>query len=120
MKYNPQNHNRRSIRLPEYDYSQSGYYFITICTYQKQYLFGEIKDDRMILNQIGNIVVQEWLKSSEIRKEIQLDQWVLMPNHIHSIVVINKDLNVNKVISVDQGANPSWSAFPCVLRRRGV
>ena len=59
----------------------------------------------MILNQIGNLVVQEWLKSSEIRKEIELDQWVLMPNHIHGIVVINKDLNVNKVVSVDQGAS---------------
>ena len=88
-------YNRRSIRLPEYDYSQSGYYFVTICTYQKQCLFGEIKHNKIILNQIGNMVTKEWLKSSNIRKEIQLDQWILMPNHIHGIVIIRKNMGAS-------------------------
>ncbi len=86
MKYNPQDHNRQSIRLKGYDYSQSGAYFITICTYKKQCWLGEIHQGEMVFNQIGKIVAQEWLKSSEIRQEIELDQWIIMPNHLHGIV----------------------------------
>ena len=88
MKYNPQDHNRQSIRLKGYDYSQSGAYFITICTYKKQCWLGEIHQGEMVFNQIGKIVAQEWLKSSEIRQEIELDQWIIMPNHLHGIVWI--------------------------------
>ncbi len=95
MKYNPQHHHRRSIRLPNYDYSRSGIYFVTICTHQKQCLFGEIDRGKMFLNQIGNIVREEWLKSTRIRKEIELDEWVIMPNHLHGIVLIhNNDLKI--------------------------
>ncbi len=108
-------HHRRSIRLPNYDYSLSGYYFVTICTYQKQCLFGEIIQEKMIRNQIGNLVVEEWLNSSEIRKEIEFDEWVVMPNHIHGIVVIDNNGNLHQDKD-NQGANLSWSAFPCVLR----
>lgn len=91
MTYNPLYHHRRSIRLPQYDYSQSGFYFVTICTYKKQCLFGTIKEGKIYLNNIGKIVAQEWLKSSQIRKEIELDQWIIMPNHLHGIVIIIKD-----------------------------
>ena len=94
MKYNPQHHHRRSIRLPNYDYSRSGIYFVTICTHQKQCLFGEIDRGKMFLNQIGNIVREEWLKSAQIRKEIELDEWVIMPNHLHGIVLIHNDLKI--------------------------
>jgi putative transposase len=88
MKFDPEKHHRRSIRLPNYDYSQTGIYFVTICTHQKQCLFGEIRDGKMSLNQIGQIVAQEWLNSSKIRQEIELDEWIIMPNHLHGIVVI--------------------------------
>lgn len=88
MKFNPEKHHRRSIRLPNYDYSRSGIYFVTICTHQKQCLFGEIHDGKMSLNQIGNIVAEEWLNSSKIRQEIELDEWIIMPNHLHGIVAI--------------------------------
>ena len=91
MKFNPNHHHRRSIRLPKYDYSRSGIYFVTICTHQKSPWFGEIIEDKIYHNQIGKIAVQEWLLSSEIRKEIELDEWVLMPNHLHGIVIINQD-----------------------------
>lgn len=87
--------NRRSIRLQNYDYSQEGMYFITICTYQKQCIFGEIFKGTMILNQIGNLVEREWLKSVSIREEIELDEWVVMPNHIHGIVIIHHNNNLN-------------------------
>ena len=108
MKCNPDYHHRRSIRLPKYDYSQSGVYFVTICTYQKQCLFGDIKQEKMILNQIGKIVVQEWLKSSEIRSELQLHEWIIMPNHIHGIVVITsnyQDMKYHKDAINNEGAS---------------
>ncbi|MGK7926098.1 MAG: transposase [Spirulina sp.] len=88
MKYNPEIHRRRSIRLKGYDYAQPGAYFVTVCTYQKQCWFGEIRHDQIHLNQIGNIVVREWLKTSQIRPTFKLDEWIVMPNHLHGIVWI--------------------------------
>jgi REP element-mobilizing transposase RayT len=91
MKFDPQKHHRRSIRLKGYNYAQPGAYFITLCTYQKQCWFGDIRNGQMYLNQIGKIVVREWVRSSEIRREISFDEWVLMPNHLHGVVIINGD-----------------------------
>ena len=73
------------------DYSRSGLYFITICTKGKECLFGDVVDNYMILNDLGKIAEEEWKKSAEIREEIELDEFIIMPNHIHSIVVINQD-----------------------------
>lgn len=90
MKFDPQKHHRRSIRLRGYDYTQAGTYFVTLCTYQRECLFGEIVNGRMCLNEIGCIVAEEWLRTSEIRLEIELDEWVVMPNHIHGIIVMTE------------------------------
>ena len=112
MKYNPEYHHRRSIRLQGYDYSQTGIYFVTICTHQRQCLFGEIRNGKMILNQIGKIVSQEWLKSAEIRQEITLDEWIIMPNHLHGIVVINNKLGASLApLQEDQRKPKSLSSF---------
>ena len=89
MRYDPAKHHRRSIRLKGYDYSQAGFYFVTICCYQKQCLFGEIVDGVMQLNQYGEIVEKEWTRSPLIRQEIELDKYIVMPNHFHGIVIIN-------------------------------
>ena len=89
MEYDREKHHRRSIRLKGYDYSQSGFYFVTICCYQRQCLFGDIVDGEMRLNRYGEIVNKEWMRSSEIRQEIALDKYVVMPNHFHGIVIIN-------------------------------
>ncbi|MEQ8962964.1 MAG: transposase [Coleofasciculus sp. C2-GNP5-27] len=88
MKFDPQKHHRRSIRLKGYNYAEPGAYFITICTYQRQCWFGNIRDGKMYLNQIGKIVAQEWINSGQIRPSLQLEQWVIMPNHVHGIVII--------------------------------
>jgi putative transposase len=88
MKYNPDKHHRKSIRLQGYDYSSSGAYFITLCVHQKQHLLGEIVGGKMQLNEYGKIVQEEWHKSSKIRKEIKLDVFVVMPNHVRGIVWI--------------------------------
>ncbi len=82
---------RRSIRLPNYDYSQSGAYFITICTHQREWLFGEILNEKMLLNEFGNIARTEWLETPKIRPNIKLGEFIIMPNHIHGIIWIKDD-----------------------------
>jgi REP element-mobilizing transposase RayT len=89
MKYDPQQHNRRTIRWEGYAYSQSGGYFITICALHKRCVFGAIKNGVVRLNDYGQIVAREWQRTAELRAEVELDEFVLMPNHFHAIVLIN-------------------------------
>jgi REP element-mobilizing transposase RayT len=86
-------HHRRSIRLADYDYSAEGGYYITIVTQGRVCLFGEVIDGNMHLNDFGKIVWEEWFRSTNIRHEIELDmdEFVVMPNHIHGIVYIIDD-----------------------------
>ncbi len=89
MSYNHLIHNRKSIRLQGYDYSSIGAYFLTTCSYQHHQLFGIIENNFMVLNQFGEIVREEWEKSAIIRDEIELGPFVIMPNHMHAIVIIH-------------------------------
>jgi putative transposase len=92
MKYDPDKHHRRSIRLENYDYSQSGAYIVTICLFHcHECLFGDVVNGEMILNEYGKIVAEEWLKTPQIRPYIELDAYVVMPNHFHGILFIIKD-----------------------------
>ncbi len=86
--------NRQSIRLSGYNYESSGYYFVTICTTKHKSLFGDIVNGKMILNQEGEIVSINWLKTLKIRKNVKLEEWVIMPNHIHGILIINNHNNI--------------------------
>lgn len=88
MPYDPNRHRRRSLRLPDYDYSSPGAYFVTVCTFDRELLFGTITDGKMSSNAYTSIVRDEWLWSQEIRQEIALDTWIIMPNHLHGIVWI--------------------------------
>lgn len=78
----------KSARLKGYDYSQSGMYFVTICTKNRREFFGEVINGEIALNEIGKIVENEWLQTPIIRHDIFLDEWVIMPNHIHGIIEI--------------------------------
>jgi putative transposase len=91
MTYDPLRHHRRSIRLDEYDYSQNGAYFITLCTFQREHLFGEVVEGVMQLNEAGQVVEDEWKKTPVVRPYITLDAFVVMPNHFHGIFVIEGD-----------------------------
>ena len=99
MRYNPEKHKRRSIRLRGYDYTTPTTYFVTICAYDRAYLFGDIRDGVMSLNVLGSIVEQQWHHSATVRQQIKLDAFVIMPNHIHGIVSI--------VAAVRRDGNPS-------------
>ena len=83
-----ENRHRRSVRLKEYDYARTGAYFVTICTRDKQPLFGEIIDGEMHMNNTGEIVRKCWLEIPGHFQNVTLDQFVIMPNHVHGIVVI--------------------------------
>jgi len=76
------------LRLRNWDYSWSGLYFVTICTKDKICFMSEIKNDKIYLTEIGKIVFEEWLNNSELRKNVFLDDFIIMPNHIHGIIGI--------------------------------
>lgn len=88
MAFNPKIHNRKSIRLKNYDYSMAGLYFITICTHDRLPLFGNIIDGVMQLNDSGKFAYDEWQKNESIRSNIVLHEFVIMPNHLHGIIQI--------------------------------
>jgi hypothetical protein len=87
-KFDPQKHHRRSIRLPNYDYSQSGAYFITIVTYQRALLFGKIVNAEMQLNDFGKIADECWRAIPEHFPNLELGAYIVMPNHVHGIIII--------------------------------
>ncbi|MDQ2715156.1 MAG: transposase [Chloroflexota bacterium] len=82
--------NRRSVRLPHYNYSQADFYFITICTYERQCTLGEIAHKEMYLSAAGNIVQSIWTTLPKRFPGLELDDYVIMPNHIHGILVLTK------------------------------
>jgi REP element-mobilizing transposase RayT len=84
--YNPEVHKRRSIRLQDYDYTQDGMYFITICCHQKLHYFGEVLNYEMHLNDVGEIAKEYWLAIPQHFPKVQLHEFVIMPNHIHGII----------------------------------
>ncbi len=86
MKYDPQKHNRKSIRLKGYDYSSPGAYFVTICIKNRECLLGEIRNQKMILNDFGKIIAYHWEKIPSHFQNAKLDEFVAMPNHFHGIL----------------------------------
>ncbi len=94
-KSGSQNHRRRSIRLKGYDYSQVGAYFVTICVQHRKHLFGNVVDGKMVLNEWGQVVSDEWIKTPTLRPNVELDSWVVMPNHFHGIILITDVLHAH-------------------------
>lgn len=88
MKYDPARHHRRSIRLKGWDYSQEGLYFVTICTYERACVLGEIKDGVMLLSDVGGIAKQCWDEIPGHFENVELDEYVIIPNHIHGVILL--------------------------------
>ena len=88
MTYNPFIHNRKSIRLKGYDYSQAGLYFITICVQNRECLFGKIGNDKIKLNDAGKMIETQWLNLKNRFPNIELHEYIVMPNHFHGILEI--------------------------------
>jgi putative transposase len=103
MLYNKNIHHRRSIRLKGYDYSQAGLYFITICVQDRKCLFGEIVDGEMILNDAGKMADNEWVKIPERFTNVQLHEYIVMPNHFHAVMEI---VGATLVVAQNTHTNP--------------
>ena len=95
-------HHRRSIRLHGYDYTQAGVYFITLCTQNREHLFGEIVNGEMLMHDAGRIVAECWEQIPRHFPDAELDEWVVMPNHVHGIVIITDSVDTDGVV----GAKP--------------
>ena len=91
QKYDPQIHHRRSIRLKGYDYSRAGAYFVTICVHQRECLLGNIVNGEMQLSRFGKIISYAWLDLPKHYPHVILDEFCIMPNHVHFVVVLIDD-----------------------------
>jgi len=107
MPYDPNRHHRRSIRLKGYDYSQAGAYFITLCTQDRACLFGKVVNGEMRLNHAGRMVLAEWNRLPERFPQVVLDAFVVMPNHVHGILVI---ADPAPTVGATVGATPTVGA----------
>lgn len=114
MKYDPNKHHRRSIRLKCYDYSQPGAYFVTIVTHQRQCIFGRIVDGKMRLNEWGEIAKQCWNEIPQHYPNVTLDEYVIMPNHIHGIIILNEN-NTNDLIVGVQNFEPPRNEYQHII-----
>ena len=90
-KFDPDRHHRRSIRLKNYDYTQAGYYYVTVCTRNRECIFGEIVGGVMHLSEAGRIMQECWDELPNHHSGVRLDAFVVMPNHVHGIVVLYDD-----------------------------
>ncbi|MDZ4202724.1 MAG: transposase [Gallionella sp.] len=99
-------HHRRSIRLRGYDYSQAGAYFVTLCVHERACLFGAVEGDVVRLNEAGYLVQRLWNQLPEHCSGIELDAFVVMPNHVHGLVLLN-----------DSGAIPKGHKNLCEVNR---
>jgi putative transposase len=86
----PRGH-RRSIRLPGYDYAQPGAYFVTICTHGGEWVLGDVVDGEIVLTDWGHIVVESWKAIPAHFPNVETDAFVVMPNHVHGVLVIAPD-----------------------------
>ena len=86
MTSNLESAHRTSLRLRNYNYAQAGLYFVTVCCYERRTLFGRVVDGAMNLSVAGKIAREEWLRTSRLRSNVFLDEFVIMPNHMHGII----------------------------------
>jgi len=99
-------YHRHSLRIKNYNYSLPGAYFITICTYRKENILGYIIDGKIELNVLGKVTVREWLKTFQIRKNVQLDEYMIMPNHFHGIITLTENNGHNSLCPYKNNQKP--------------
>ena len=119
--FDPQKHHRHSIRLKGYDYSAAGGYFVTVVTFQRECLFGEIVGGEMRLSALGEIVRDEWFKTAALRRYVELreDEFVVMPNHAHGIIWIMDDsvgARRRRAPTEERFGKPVIGSIPTIVR----
>jgi len=113
MRYNPNLHNRHSIRLQNWNYANTGAYFITICCENRKCLFGEIVNGNMILNECGRIAENKWNELPQHHPNVELGEFIVMPNHIHGILKIVKNA---AELGASANISPKPGTLPTIIR----
>jgi REP element-mobilizing transposase RayT len=116
-KFDPHRHHRKSIRIKEYDYTQAGAYFVTIVTYQRDCLFGEIKNGEIQLNDFGKIADECWRAIPEHFPFVELGTHVVMPNHVHGVIVIRDDDSISDGVAAQHVGATHWVAPTTIITR---
>ena len=104
--FDPNIHHRRSIRLSTHDYAGAGEYFVTLCIHGWKCVLGVVADEEVKLTDIGRVVNEEWLRTSDLRSNVDLDKFVIMPNHLHGIIVIHDERKGGEVSVGANGSSP--------------
>jgi REP element-mobilizing transposase RayT len=116
---------RHSIRLKEYDYAQPGAYFVTICTPHRECVFGEVVEGKVVLSTYGKIVEDEWYRTKQLRQGVDLDAFIVMPNHFHAIITLTgSPLFANRrgtmhrapTPKLEQFSRPTSNSIPTIIR----
>jgi len=117
-KFDPTIHHRKSIRLKGYDYTQAGAYFVTVVTYHRDCLFGKIENEIMTLNDLGKIADECWRAIPEHFPFVELGAHIIMPNHLHGIVVIHDAGRgaIYRAPTVEQFGKPTVGSLPTIIR----
>jgi REP-associated tyrosine transposase len=116
MKYDPDRHHRRSLRLKNFDYAQDGLYFITICIHRRQCLLGSAIDGGVRLNRHGEIAEMCWRAIPRHFPHAVLDEFVIMPNHIHGIIAVGARHTVPLHTGVENFGKPVGGSIPTIVR----
>ena len=117
-KFDSQIHHRRSIRVKGYDYSSEGAYYVTIVAYHRDCIFGEIKDEEVHLNDFGNIADKCWREIPNHFRNVELGAYVIMPNHMHGIIMINDNRRgtIYRAPTQEQFQKPVSGSIPTIIR----
>lgn len=113
MPYDPVIHHRRSIRLNGYDYSQNGAYFVTICVQEKAHLFGAVRDGEVQLNDAGAMIEHWWAILRDKFPSVTTDAFVVMPNHVHGIIIIDNNVGACNAGACTAGEHAGSPATRC-------
>ena len=108
---------RRSLRLPDYDYTAPGAYFVTVCTSMSGNNLGIIlAGGQLKINLYGKIVREEWLRAAELRENVELDEFVVMPDHLHGIIILNQAGTVPRAPTLESFSKPTSASLPTIIR----
>jgi len=114
-RYNPEIHHRCSIRLRDYDYSLAGAYFITICTKNRECLLGDVVDGEMRVNEYGRIVETCWNEIPLHFPDTEIDQFAIMPNHVHGIIFISNIVGATHASPLRNTSGPKSRSIGAIV-----
>lgn len=111
---------RKALRLPDYDYSEPGMYFVTVCTRHMECRFGEVVEGRVMLNRAGGMIAESWQANGDRYGEAILDSFIVMPNHVHAIVMLGTDPDPDSPVCSLSRVVQSFKSLTTVTYTRGV